>query len=73
MEKHSDKKVDKRLHISLRIYFLLMFYQCDESHKKHGSGLGLSILKRILELLEGTVTCISENGEGTIMEVRVPR
>ena len=27
------------------------FYQCEESHKKSGSGLGLSISKRIVELL----------------------
>ena len=49
------------------------FYQCDESHKKYGSGLGLSIVKRILELLGGTIICISEKGEGTTMEVIVPR
>lgn len=48
------------------------FYQCDESHKKHGSGLGLSIVKRIIELLGGTITCISEKGERTTMEVNIP-
>jgi signal transduction histidine kinase len=48
------------------------FYQCDESHKKQGSGLGLSIVKRILELLEGTIDCGSEEGQGTTMTVRIP-
>lgn len=48
------------------------FYQCEESHKKQGNGLGLSIVKRIMELLGGSITCISEEGKGTIMEVKVP-
>jgi signal transduction histidine kinase len=48
------------------------FYQCDESHKKQGSGLGLSIVKRILELLEGTIELDSKEGKGTTMTVRVP-
>jgi signal transduction histidine kinase len=48
------------------------FYQCDESHKKQGSGLGLSIVKRIIELLDGTIECISEEGMGTTMTVSIP-
>lgn len=49
------------------------FYQCDESHKKQGSGLGLSIVKRIIELQGGEITCISEKGSGTSMIVKLPR
>lgn len=48
------------------------FYQCDESHKKQGSGLGLSIVKRIIELLNGSISCESELGKGTIFTVRLP-
>ncbi len=48
------------------------FYQCDESHKKNGNGLGLSIVKRIIELLGGSINCISEKENGTKMEVRIP-
>ncbi len=48
------------------------FYQCEESHKDQGNGLGLSIVKRIVELLGGNITCISEVGKGTNMEVRLP-
>jgi signal transduction histidine kinase len=48
------------------------FYQCEESHKKQGNGLGLSIVKRIVELLGGTISCRSEALKGTIMEVKVP-
>lgn len=48
------------------------FYQCEESHKKQGNGLGLSIVKRVVVLLGGSITCISEEGKGTIMEVKIP-
>ncbi|MGB4660934.1 MAG: HAMP domain-containing sensor histidine kinase [Mobilitalea sp.] len=48
------------------------FYQSEESHKKQGSGLGLSIVKRILELLEGSISHVSEEGQGTTMTVRIP-
>ncbi len=48
------------------------FYQCDASRKKDGSGLGLSIVKRIVDLLGGKIICISEKGKGTTMEVKVP-
>lgn len=48
------------------------FYQCEESHKKDGNGLGLSIVKRILELLNGNIECRSVEGEGTEMLVKIP-
>lgn len=47
------------------------FYQCEESHKKQGSGLGLSIVKRILELLGGTITYESKIGMGTRVVVEL--
>ena len=49
------------------------FYQCDESHKKQGSGLGLSIVKRILDLLQGSIECESSEEKGTTMIVRIPQ
>lgn len=48
------------------------FYQCDESHKKKGNGLGLSIVKRIVTMLSGTIQCESESGKGTTFIVRIP-
>lgn len=48
------------------------FYQCDESHKKQGNGLGLSIVKRIVELLNGSILCESQLGLGTTMTVILP-
>lgn len=41
------------------------FYQCEESHKQLGHGLGLSITKRIMELLGGSIDVTSTVGEGS--------
>lgn len=49
------------------------FYQCEESHKKDGNGLGLSIVKRILELLNGNIECQSIEGSGTKMIVKIQK
>ncbi|WP_297964543.1 ATP-binding protein [uncultured Anaerovibrio sp.] len=57
---------DKQAHIFER------FYQCDESHQEKGHGLGLSIVKRILELLGGQISCQSQPGKGTEMIVLLP-
>lgn len=47
------------------------FYQGDASHKKEGNGLGLSIVKRIVELLHGSISCESEEGKGTTFTVKI--
>jgi signal transduction histidine kinase len=41
------------------------------SHK--GSGLGLSITKRLVELLHGDIAVESEKGEGTRFTIHLPR
>ena len=46
------------------------FYQCDGSHNNAGNGLGLSIVKRIVELIGGELTCTSTEGKGTTFTVR---
>ncbi len=48
------------------------FFQVDNSHSQKGIGLGLSIVSRILELLNGSINCESVLNEGTIMTVVIP-
>jgi CheY-like chemotaxis protein/anti-sigma regulatory factor (Ser/Thr protein kinase) len=42
------------------------------AHKHGGSGLGLSITKRLVDLMEGSLAVQSEKGVGTVFTVRLP-
>lgn len=47
------------------------FYQGDTSHSKEGNGLGLSIVKRIIDLVEGEISVESEKKKGTEFIVKL--
>ena len=51
------------------------FYRADEdrSRQKGGSGLGLSIVKWIVDVHGGNITVESKKGEGTSVSVRLPK
>ena len=50
------------------------FVSLDSSYERRtgGTGLGLGIVKRLVQRLGGTITCRSELGEGTTFHVELP-
>ena len=49
------------------------FYQEDRSRSGQGVGLGLSLVKRILDMLGGEIEVKSHKGEGSVFQVSIPR
>lgn len=45
------------------------FYQGDKSHSTEGNGLGLPLVKRIVELCNGSITVETEENRGTVFTI----
>jgi signal transduction histidine kinase len=47
------------------------FYQGDSSHSGEGNGLGLALVKKVIEITGGEISVDSKPGQGTIFAVRL--
>lgn len=49
------------------------FYQCDTSRNSDGNGLGLALVRRIINITDSIIEVDSTIGQGTTFTVRIPK
>jgi signal transduction histidine kinase len=49
------------------------FYQGETSHSDEGNGLGLALVKRIIDVLNGEISVKSQLNKGTTFSIKIPK
>ena len=49
------------------------FYQGDASRSSQGNGLGLALVRRVIDIMQGEISVESVLGEGTVFTVSIRR
>lgn len=56
-----------------QLYIFDQFFQSDTSHAKNGNGLGLSLVRKIIQLHNGTIRLLNSDQNETTFKVKIPK